>query len=34
MSGFLTWQAFVLLLIGIFFGSSIKAMLNKAKAKV
>lgn len=34
MSGFLTWQALVLLLVGVLFGSSIKATLNKAKAKV
>jgi hypothetical protein len=34
MSEFLTWQALVMLLIGIFFGTSIKGALNKVKAKV
>jgi hypothetical protein len=34
MSDFLTWQALVMLAIGVFFGSSIKGAVNKIKAKV
>lgn len=34
MSEFITWQALVMLLIGVFFGSSIKGAVNKVKAKV
>lgn len=34
MGEFFTWQAIVMLLIGVFFGSSIKGVLNKAKSKV
>jgi hypothetical protein len=34
MSEFLTWQALIMLLVGVFFGSSIKGALNKVKAKV
>lgn len=33
MSAFITWQALVMLLIGIFFGGTIKGTFNKAKAK-
>lgn len=34
MGEFFTWQAIVMLLIGVVFGSSIKGAFNKAKAKV
>lgn len=34
MSGFLTWQALVLLLVGILFGSQIRSAFNRAKSKV
>lgn len=33
MSDFFTWQALVMLLVGIFFGGTIKGTLNKVKAK-
>lgn len=33
MSEFVTWQALVMLLVGVFFGGTIKSTLNRVKAK-